>query len=436
MSHNPVVAKTDHELGEQDIQCLGNLRKALLLLDKLQDVGCERDVAGNRKLFFNDYCKLVLLYTWNPLIGSIRDLQKVVGLSSVAKALGVERFSLGSFSESCRVFEPDLLKGVIAELGVELRQLPQDPRLADLEHALTLVDGTVLEALPRLTRAICDDTLVNKKRGGGELHAFRLHMQLDLRTFLPFKLQRTGASNAGELRESAVLRHSLEAGRCYVNDGAFADGPLMDEIVEVGSSFVTRVRENCAYEVIKECELTPEARSAGIISDRVVRLGGNPMKHPVRLLTLAVAPHPRRTRKADRPHEGATDKAYKGQRISDRLMIATNLIDLPSDLTALIYSKRYGIELYFRFLKQLLGMRHLLSRREEGVEIQIYCAVIVCLLINLMTGKKPNRAMVSMIGFYLAGMASVEEVLGFLNKPDNTGVKKRAKDELWKKLGY
>jgi len=430
------VAKKDHELGEQDIQCLGHLRKAFSLLDKLQDVGCERDSAGNRQLFFNDYCKLVLLYTWNPLIGSVRDLQKVVGLSNVAKALGVGRFSLGSFSESCRVFEPDRLKAVIQELGVELRQLPKDPRLSDLEDALTLVDGTVLEALPRLTSAICGNTLVNKKRGGGELHAFRLHTQLDLGTFLPFKFQRTGASNAGDLREAAVLRRSLEAGRCYVTDGAYAEGPLLDEIVEARSSFVTRVRENCAYELIEERELTPEARSAGITSDLLVRLGTHPMKHPVRLITLAVAPHPRRTRKADRPHEGATDKAYKGQRISDRLLIATSLVDLPSDLTALIYRKRYGIELYFRFLKQLLGMRHLLSRRDEGMEIQIYCAVIVCLLINLMTGKKPNRAMVSMIGFYLAGMASAQEVLSFLNQPDNTGVKKRAKDELWKKLGY
>jgi hypothetical protein len=81
-------------------------------------------------------------------------------------------------------------------------------------------------------------------------------------------------------------------------------------------------------------------------------------------------------------------------------------------------------------------MRHLLSQREEGIDIQVYCTVIVCLLICLITGKPPNKSNRNMIGWYLIGLASREELLRHLNRPDNTGVKKRAKDELWKKLGY
>jgi hypothetical protein len=92
--------------------------------------------------------------------------------------------------------------------------------------------------------------------------------------------------------------------------------------------------------------------------------------------------------------------------------------------------------LFFRFLKQLLGMRHLLSRREEGIDTQVYYAVIVCLLINLMTGKKPNKGMVTMVGYHLVGMATEQDVLDYLNRPDNTGVKLKIKEELWKKLGY
>ena len=431
------MPETGKELTEKDIVCLGHLRRVFPLLDKLKDVGCARDTAGNRELHFNDYCKLVLVYTWNPLIKSIRGLQTAVGLPNVAKALGVKRFSLGSFSESCRVFEPELLKGVIMELGAELRLLPQDPRLADLKHALTLVDGTVLEALPRLARAICADTLISKKRDGGELHAFRLHTQLDLRTFVPTRVDRTGACNVGELRESAVLRRSLEPGRCYVADGAFSAYVVLDDIIDIGSSFVMRIREDCAHKVLEEREMTPEGIKAGVTRDVLVKLGGvEPMKHPARLITLKVEPHPRRTRKAERPHGGATDKAYKGSRVCDQLTIVTNLTDLPADLIALIYRQRYSVELFFRFLKQLLGMRHLLSRREEGVDTQVYCAVIVCLLINLMTGKKPNKGMVTMVGYHLVGMATEQDVLDYLNRPDNTGVKLKIKEELWKKLGY
>jgi hypothetical protein len=116
-------------------------------------------------------------------------------------------------------------------------------------------------------------------------------------------------------------------------------------------------------------------------------------------------------------------------------MIVTSCIQLPADLSALIYRKRYSVELFFHFFKQLLGMRHLLSRRGQGIDTQVYCAVIVCLLINLMTGKKPNRGMVSMIGFHLLGLATDQDVVNYLNQPDNTGVKLKAKEAIRKKMG-
>jgi hypothetical protein len=61
--------------------------------------------------------------------------------------------------------------------------------------------------------------------------------------------------------------------------------------------------------------------------------------------------------------------------------------------------------------------------------------VICCLLLNLLTGRKPNKWMVTLTALYLQGLASEEDVLKELNRPDNTGVKLRAKDELWRKLG-
>lgn len=58
------------------------------------------------------------------------------------------------------------------------------------------------------------------------------------------------------------------------------------------------------------------------------------------------------------------------------------------------------------------------------------------MMLNLVTGRKPGKWMVSLMSLYLAGWASEADVLRELNKPDNTGVKLRAKDGLWKKLGY
>lgn len=414
-----------------EIRGLKYFKKLLPLFQRLHDVGCERDTAGNRELHFDQYAALVMLYLFNPLIGSIRTLQQSLGLPKVAQTLGVKRFSLGSFSEAPAVFEPQRLKEIIAELAGEARPLAIDPRLADLKLALTLVDGTMLAALPKLAQAAALGTRYAGGRDGKDYYAWRLHTQLELELPSPLRIDVTGAGKAGENRENQVLRRTLEAGRCYVADAGYFDYGLFDVIVNIGSSFVCRIREDSAFEVLEERELSEKALAAGIVRDVIAK--PNPhhdtqREHPVRILYIQVTPRPRRTRKA----EGVK---VMGSRSSDLLVIATSLLDLPAELVALIYQQRYAVELFFRFLKGLLGMRHLLSQRERGVQIQTYCVIIACLLINLWTGRRPNKRMVEMIGWYLLGLASEQDVMDLLNKPDNTGVKKRAKDELWAKLG-
>jgi hypothetical protein len=426
------VVADDLSPAQVHIAGLRHFKRLMPLLHRLDDVGRERDGAGNRRLFMSDYCAVVMLYLFNPMLDSLRSLQRVLELGSVARALGIRRFSLGSFSESVRLFDPQHLKLIVEELAGELVPLSRDPRLSQLKHALTLVDSSVLAGLCRLSAAACAQTRYCTSKDGRAMHGWRLHMQLDLVSFCPHKTELTGARKSGDQSEIQVLRRSLEPDRCYVDDGGYGDRELFDAIVAAGSSYVTRMREDCVFDVLEERLLSQEALDDNVVRDAVVRLGGEKaadMNHTVRLITVQVEPHPRRTRKIQ-------PGSNKSTRYSEVLLIATNLTDLPAELVALIYRYRYSVELFFRLFKQLLGLRHLLSQRKEGVEIQVYCCVIACMLINLQTGKKPNKAMVQMLGFYLLGLASEEEVVAHANKPDNTGVKLNAKRELWKKLGF
>lgn len=415
------------QFNDKDIHCFKHLQRAFELLGPLHDVGCGRDTAGNRELHFDDYCKLVLLYTWNPLIASVHDLQQALGLPKVAKALGVKRFSAGSFSESVRVFDPELLQPIICELAGQLTPGARDPRLGELKEALTLVDGTVIRGLTKLAKAAGgmgeDGVSANRyttTRDGRGVYGWRLHTQLDLATFTPRRIDRTGARNAGQSRESNVLRSTLQPNLCYVNDGGYNDRSLFDDIVDAQSAYVTRLADNSVFASAQERPLSAQAAQAGVVRDAIVHLPG--AKHPVRRLEVKVEPHPRRAR--------------AGFREVDRIILATSYLDLPAELIVLIYRYRYTVELFFRILKHLLGLRHLLSQRDEGLDIQIYCALIVCILIQLISGKKPTKAMRNIVSWYLLGMADAADVVAFLNKPDNTGVKLRAKEALWKKLGY
>ena len=91
--------------------------RVISLFERLRPAGCERDKAGNRTLHFDQFCSLVLLYLFNPVVVSLRSLQQASELKKVQKKLGCARASLGSLSESSHVFEPGLLREIVAELG-------------------------------------------------------------------------------------------------------------------------------------------------------------------------------------------------------------------------------------------------------------------------------------------------------------------------------
>jgi len=412
-----ILGSMEATLTEQDVS-LGCFSRIVPILERLRHCGTERDRAGNRQLLFDGYCKSILLFLFNPMIHSLRLLMEAAQLPKVARTLGIKRYSLGSFSESVQVFEPHLLQQVIAELGAEAMKLPVTPELARLKHLLTIVDGTLLATLPKLA---C--TLSHTRKDGKPHHAWRLHMHLPIDSVVPELIVRTSGSSKKQFTEIEQLRQHLVPGRCYVLDRGFHDASLLNDIHRVGSSYVCRVRKNIQPQVLEQMPISVEAHAAGVVSDQRVRISDYDEQHPasdhpLRLIVIRGQPHPKR------PAASVSD-----------VILVTSLLEEPAELIGTIYRYRWTIELFFRMLKQLLGCRHLLSHRGKGVDVQFYCAVIACLLIYLQTGKKPNKYMLFMTGMYLSGVASLDDLQRFLNRPDNTGAKTRAKDELWKKLG-
>jgi hypothetical protein len=112
-----MAEETDRKIKENDIVGLKHFDQLGELLQMLHDVGCERDRAGNRTLHMDQYCMLILLYMFNPVVTSLRGLQQASELKKVQKQLGCVRVSLGSLSEFVAVFESDRLKPMIESLG-------------------------------------------------------------------------------------------------------------------------------------------------------------------------------------------------------------------------------------------------------------------------------------------------------------------------------
>ena len=264
------------ELRDKDLCGLKYFRVLGPLLDRLHANATERDSAGNRQLHFDQYAGLLLLAFFSPVVDSLRGIQQASSLAKVQKLLGCERAALGSLSEASRVFDPALLREIIGELATQA--LPQiEGREAEALRGLTAVDGTLLTALPKMAWALWVDD---------EHRAVKMHLLFDVFKGVPVAATVT----AGNASETVQLRATLQAGRLYVIDRGYAEYQLFQDIIDQGSGFIGRIRDNAVWTVVEERSVSAAGWAAGVRRDRVVMLGGEKsgavFKQPVRVLQV------------------------------------------------------------------------------------------------------------------------------------------------------
>jgi hypothetical protein len=356
-------------------------------LDRLHDDATARDRAGNRHLFYDQYACLLLLYFFNPTVKSLRGIQQASSLDKVQRLFGCHRVSRGSLSEASRVFDPDLLHSLIGDLAAQALPVVHGKE-AEALRGLTAVDGSLLPALPKMAWALWLDP---------QHHAAKMHVHFDVLKGVPVETTLT----TGNGSETEQLRATLQAHRLYVIDRGYADYQLFQDIVDAKSDFIGRLRDNAVWTVVEDRPLTAAARAAGVHSDRLVWLGGpqsgRVFQQPLRVLEIDT---------------GKTDAHGR----PEILLLATSRLDLDAELVALAYRFRWAVELFFRWLKCILGCRHLLANSRAGVTIQVYLAMIASLLISLWVGRKPTVRTLEMIQFYFQGWASEAELTAHLNQ--------------------
>jgi len=346
----------------------------------------------------------MLLDCFNPIVTSLRGLQQASELKNVQRKLGCSRAALGSLSEASTVFDPERLKEIIGELAGQLEPLAQDRRFNDIDLAITLVEGSLIAALPRITEAS-----FRKATTGSGLVKWRLHTHFEILSGVPARIDVT-PNGGGDNDERAVLSTVLESDRLSVTDRGYAKFLLFNRIVDAGSSDVCRLRDSSVWETVEEKYRNDDAGLDEIISDEVVTFPNSPagsqLNHQVRIICVRVNPHTTRGGSSGVDSDGI-------------LRIATNLLDVPAETIALIDSQRWAIEIFFRFFKHMLGCRHRLSHHQNGVaplcrDRQTSCAIIACLLIALWTGRQPTKRTYKMICFYFCGLADEDELMAHI----------------------
>lgn len=330
-----------------------------------------------RKLQLGEYLGLMLFGLYNPVVESLRGLSAASQLARVQAEISGRAASLGSLSEAQAVVEPALLEAVFARL---VQQTPRQPGPAGV-----VIDSTVWPALPRMSWAFW-------RRQNGLGHAVRLHVEFDLEKGSVRRAQLTPAKTC----ERRPWRQWAQPGTCYIGDRYYSyDHQLLRELQERRADFVVRLRADTHWVEESVAELSAADRAAQVVWAGTVRLG--------------------------KAGDGPRVRVVQVLGEEESLWLATTLPadTTPPELLATLYRHRWQVELFFRWLKCILGCRHWLAESPRGVALQCYLALIAAQLLLLYTGRRPTKRQMEAIQFYLLGWCSVAELVA-----RTTGAKK------------
>lgn len=335
-----------------------------------------------RKLQLCDYLSLYLFALFNPVISSMRGACAASALKRVGEEVCSRPVSLGSFSEAQHLVDEDVLERVFRQLRDEL---PATRAGSDLERLKALqpkiVDSSVWRVCNRLHWAFW-----RPSSGGASKTsdcAVRMHLVFDLARDLPHEARLSAAKTC----ERRVWRKLAEPGNLYIGDRYYSyNYKLLAEMIERGIGFVLRARIDAGWVLEEELPLDEEDLRAGVCWSGWVRLGVNGDGPRVRVVQ------------------------FPGEEETTLVFTTLGQEDLSAAQVRELYKHRWQIEYFFHWLKCILGNRHWFCESPEGMQLQVYLALIAAVLLMLLTRKRPNKRSMEAIQFYLQGWATEEEL--------------------------
>jgi hypothetical protein len=184
----------------------------------------------------------------------------------------------------------------------------------------------------------------------------KAHVLLDHDDYLPRYVLVTEASRSDVKMAS---HFPLNPGSIVVMDRGYSDYSLFGQWTAGEIFFVTRWKENAAYDVVEECSVP---RNRPILSDQLIRFTGS---------------------------KARTDCPYLLRRVvvwdavnEREIVLLTNLLAFGATTIAATYKDRGQIELFFKALKQNLKLKSFVGTSENALRIQIWTALLAILLLK------------------------------------------------------
>lgn len=349
---------------------------------------------GNANLELIDVLIVLLAGFYNPMVRSQRLIEALSSQSWMQEKTGLARIPRSTLSDALKRFDPQQLKALIGQLCKKVQGLNyKDPDLAAITRQVIAADGSYFNLAGEVLWALAC------RRGKGKQHQSRVRLDLQLDVVSGTLLDGC-VSGGGQGSEPKVLMDHLRPGVIYLVDRLYVHFGFLNAVLAVGSNFVIRLKKSIGFTVKQSQALCAQDKQLGVLEDQRGVLSG-----PVTCGNVGRASRTGKPPACELRRVTVFDPA-KNQNV----LLLTDMLDVPAAAIAMLYRRRWMIELFLRFLKCTAGFDHLISKSRNGITLQLYVAMIATLLLHLATGKKVSKYSLFWLQSVACGQATWEEM--------------------------
>jgi hypothetical protein len=321
------------------------------------------------------------------ILGLLANAHKLshLGLSYLVRR---STFSEANQRRSSKVFE-DVYMSVYRKHSSDLT----DRRLCDADlRRLYIMDSTTISLFKDILRGVGRNPKEGKKKGG-----IKAHTIIKSSENVPCLIRYSEAVRHDHMFLNEVFK--LEAGSIITFDKGYVDYATYEAFTQSKIWYVTRLKDNALYQAREEFDI-PDTADSGVLKDEeIVLLYGENKQNKHRARRIAY-------------WDSENERLFE---------FITNNFELPAEKIALIYKKRWQIELLFKQLKQNFPLKYFLGDNENAIEIQIWTAMLANLLITLVRSRvKRNWAFSNMVSVIRQQLMNYINIYCFLEDPEGS----------------
>lgn len=265
-----------------------------------------------------------------------------------------------------------------------------NPR-ASYEKRLFIIDSTTIKLFHDILAGLGSIPTNGKRKGG-----LKAHVMIKASEDTPCVVTLTKASaNDRTFFKSISLPH----GSIITFDKGYANFRQFDAWTRSGVSWVSRVLDQWIVNEVTQKPVTIDQQNKGVISDKRVILGDPKNNKTLKIKARII-----------RYYDAKNDRIFD---------FVTNNMKLLPDKIADIYKNRWQIELLFKRIKQRYPLRYFLGENENAIKIQVWCALIVDLLVKIIKDRTKRKwAYANISSLIRLHLMTYVNLNAFLENPD------------------